>query len=53
MAEFSPTIIPLGSLAQAAAASAEIARQEQLSAYAIDIDVGTTMGYIPQQPDWP
>jgi hypothetical protein len=54
MAEFSPTVVPLGSLADAAAAASQIAQQEQaLSAYSsIDID-STTTGYIPPAPDWP
>jgi hypothetical protein len=54
MAEFSPTIIPLGSLADAAAASAELSQQEA-QAYAISpLDPGTTIGIIAEPtPDWP
>ncbi|HEX6041413.1 hypothetical protein [Longimicrobium sp.] len=44
MAEFTPSIIPLGSLANAAAAGADVARQEQ-QLYAVDsIDLGTLTG---------
>lgn len=47
----SPTIVPLGSLADAAAASAEIARQEQ-QLYAIaPTDPGTTTGIIAYPDD--
>ncbi len=47
MAEFTPSIIPLGSLAEAAAASAEVAEQEQ-QLYAAFPDDSTTMGmYAP------
>ena len=53
MAEFKPTVVPLGSLADAAAAASQIAQQEQaLSAYD-DISIGTTTGYVPPSPDWP
>ncbi len=49
-----PVIIPLGSLADAAAAGARVAQDEQrLSASGPVIDDGTTMGYIPTEPDWP
>jgi hypothetical protein len=44
-----PIIIPLGSLADAAAASSQLAQDEQLSA-AAPIDIGTTIGYIPPPP---
>ena len=52
MAQFSPTIVPLGSLADAAAAASQIAQQEQqVSAYSgIDIDIGTTTGFLPPEP---
>ncbi|HEX6041408.1 hypothetical protein [Longimicrobium sp.] len=50
MAAFSPTIIPLGSLADAAAAGAEVARQEQVQ-YAIGTDIGTTTGIIDRPDD--
>jgi hypothetical protein len=50
MAEFTPTIIPLGSLAEAAAASAEVSYQEQLQPNAI---IGPTTGIIAPAPDWP
>lgn len=50
MAEFTPSIVPLGSLAEAAAASSEIARQEQqLYAMGPD-DSGTTMGIALANP---
>lgn len=52
-----PIIIPLGSLADAAAAGSQLAQdeQQQLSADGSAVDVGTTMGYIPPSPetDWP
>lgn len=52
MAEFTPSIIPLGSLAEAAAAGAELSEQEQ-QAYAISpTDPGTTTG-IWAEPTWP
>ena len=43
MAEFTPEIIPLGSLAEAAATSAELSAEEQS---ADSFDPGTTMGYM-------
>ncbi|HEX6041410.1 hypothetical protein [Longimicrobium sp.] len=50
MAEFSPTIVPLGSLAEAAAASAGVAQQEQ-QLYAIGgDDFGTTTGIALANP---
>ncbi len=52
---YSPSIIPLGSLAEAAAAGADVAQQEQLQ-YAIGPDSpGTTTGIIdrPAPTDWP
>jgi hypothetical protein len=54
MADYTPTTVPLGSLAEAAAAGSELALQEQ-QAYAISpIDPGTTTGIIaPPPPDWP
>jgi hypothetical protein len=56
MAEFTPSIIPLGSLEEAAAASAETAQQEQ-KAFAISpTDPFTTTGIIAYpEPDlgWP
>lgn len=52
MAQFTPQIIPLGSLAGAAAAGAEIAQQEQ-ALYAVSPqDPGTTTGIIAPEPDW-
>lgn len=54
MADFSPQIIPLGSLAQAAAAGAEVAQQEQALFALSPIDVGTTTGIIAYPtPDFP
>jgi hypothetical protein len=54
MAEFTPTIIPLGSLADAAAASAAVSQQEA-QAYALSpIDPGTTIGIIAYpDPEFP
>ena len=50
MAEFTPSTIPLGSLADAAAASSDVAQQEQ-QLYAIGVDdPGTTTG-IWAEPD--
>lgn len=49
MSDTTPQIIPLGSLADAAAAGAEAARQEQLQ-YSAGTDIGTTTGRI-LQPD--
>lgn len=51
MAEFTPQIIPLGSLAEAAAAGSEVAYQEA-QAYALPSDPGTTTGIIAPEPDW-
>lgn len=52
MADFTPRTIPLGSLAGAAAAGAEVAQQEQ-QLYAVSPqDPGTTTGIIAPQPDW-
>lgn len=52
MAEFTPSIVPLGSLADAAAAGAELAQQEQ-QAFAISPnDPGTTTG-IWAEPTFP
>lgn len=45
MAEFTPQVIPLGSLADAAAASAELSQEEQQGVNSI-LDPGTTMGYM-------
>ena len=44
MADFTPQIIPLGSLAEAAAASAELS-QEEMSVQSI-FEPPTTMGYM-------
>ena len=44
MAEFTPEIIPLGSLAEAAATGAELA-EEEMAVSAI-IGPGTTIGYM-------
>lgn len=53
MAEFTPTIVPLGSLADAAAASADVARQEQ-QMYAIGVDdPGTLTGDTSEPPVFP
>ena len=56
MAEFTPSIIPLNSLAEAAAASSQTAQQEQ-KAFAISpTDPFTTTGIIAYpEPDfgWP
>jgi hypothetical protein len=49
MAEFTPSIVPLGSLAEVAAASAEVAAQEQ-QLYAIGDEFGTTMGRHALEP---
>jgi hypothetical protein len=43
MAEFTPEIIPLGSLAEAAAAGAELSEEEQMST---NSTIGPTMGMI-------
>jgi hypothetical protein len=45
MAEFTPEIIPLGSLAEAAAASAELSQEEQMGTNAI-VGPGTVIGYM-------
>ena len=45
MAEFTPQIIPLGSLADAAAAGAQVAEEEQMSSSAV-LGPGTTIGYM-------
>jgi hypothetical protein len=51
MAEYTPSVIPLGSLADAAAAGAEISYQEQQST--APIGPGTTTGIIARpEPDW-
>lgn len=53
MAAFTPQIIPLGSLAEAAAAGADTAQQEQ-ALYALSpSDPGTLTGARPVEPDWP
>lgn len=54
MAEFTPTTVPLGSLAQAAAAGSDLAQQEaQLNGYDSG-EPGTLTGAImPQLPSWP
>jgi hypothetical protein len=49
MAEITPSIVPLGSLAEAAAASAEVAEQEQ-QLYAIGDQFGTTTGRRALEP---
>jgi hypothetical protein len=55
MADFTPSIIPLGSLADAAAASSEVAQEEQLLYSTTATDIGTTTGIIAEPPttDWP
>jgi hypothetical protein len=53
MAEFTPQIVPLGSLADAAAAGAELAQQEQQAFAYSPQDPGTTTGIVAPQPDWP
>ncbi|HST61878.1 MAG TPA: hypothetical protein VLK84_24470 [Longimicrobium sp.] len=52
MADFTPSSIPLGSLASAAAASADLAQQEQQLYGIAPNDPGTTTGIIAQEPDW-
>jgi hypothetical protein len=56
MADFSPSIVPLGSLADVAAASAAAAREEKVIGTVLrPIDPGTTTGIIAE-PDvigWP
>lgn len=49
MSQFTPQIVPLGSLAEAAAASAEVAQQEQ-ALFAFPEDPGTTTGIYLAQP---
>ena len=53
MAEFTPQIVPLGSLAEAAAAGADVAQQEQLMYAQSPSDPGTLTGARPTYPDWP
>ena len=45
MADFTPQTIPLGSLADAAAAGAALAEEEQMSTNAL-VGPGTTIGYM-------
>ncbi len=53
MAEFTPQIVPLGSLVDAAAAGADLAQQEQ-QAYAYSPqDPGTLTGARPVDPEFP
>lgn len=53
MAEYTPSTIPLGSLADAATAGAEVAYQEQLVLRPIGPGPGTTTGIIARpEPDW-
>ena len=54
MAEFTPSIVPLGSLAEAAAAGSDLA-QAEAEYYSIDpSDPGTLTGAIgPQLPTFP
>lgn len=49
MSQSAPQIVPLGSLAEAAAASALVAQQEQ-QLYAFPEDPGTTTGIYLAQP---
>jgi hypothetical protein len=53
MADFTPSTIPLGSLADAAAAGAEVAYQEQQADAINPNDPGTTTGIVATPPDWP
>lgn len=46
-----PILIPLGSLADAAAAGSQLAQDEQQLSATSTIDIGTTTGYIPPPPD--
>lgn len=50
MSQFTPQIVPLGSLAQAAAASAEVAQQEQEQYTMCPDDPGTTCGLALANP---
>jgi hypothetical protein len=50
MAEFTPQIIPLGSLAEAAAAGADVAQQEQEQYTMCPSDPGTTCGFAAANP---
>ena len=52
MADFTPSSIPLGSLASAAAAGADLAQQEQQMYAIAPGDIGTTTGIIAPEPDW-
>jgi hypothetical protein len=53
MADFTPSSIPLGSLADAAAAGANLAQQESLAFAIRPTDPFTTTGIIaPQDPDF-
>jgi hypothetical protein len=52
MAEFTPSSIPLGSLADAAAAGADLAQQEQQLYGIAPTNPGTTTGIIAPAPDW-
>ena len=55
MADFTPSTIPLGSLAEAAAAGSETAQQEQQLYAVAPGDIGTTTGiiYIPPEFEQP
>jgi hypothetical protein len=50
MSQFTPQIVPLGSLAEAAAASSEVAQQEQSLYAAFPGDPGTTCGLYLANP---
>lgn len=52
MADFTPSSIPLGSLASAAAAGADLAQQEQALFASAPNFPGTTTGIIAPEPDW-
>jgi hypothetical protein len=54
MAAFTPSVVPLGSLAEAAAASAQLSQQEA-QIYGWDSgEPGTLTGAVgPQMPTWP
>jgi hypothetical protein len=52
MAEFTPQIVPLGSLADAAAAGADVAQQEQELYASEPTSPGTTTGIIARPPDF-
>lgn len=52
MAEFTPYTVPLGSLAGAAAASADLAQQEQVLFSIGPTSPTTTTGIVARPPDF-